>query len=69
MSDLNKEELIRQVKAWAIKANPDEDYTEKEWQALEQIEQIIKLHFSEDWQQVKKDLGKFMVELLKKGVK
>ncbi|GAG55501.1 unnamed protein product [marine sediment metagenome] len=28
----------------------------------DKIVQIIKLHFSDDWQQVKKDLGKFMKE-------
>ena len=60
MSKLNKEELLN----WLEQAHRYFTFEPpgKDEQAFQQIKQIIKLHFSDDWQQVKKDLGKFMQE-------
>lgn len=60
MSKLSKEELLYWL-ALARWYHPPSDQKErKSKQAYEQIKEIVKLHFSDDWQQVKKDLGKFM---------
>ncbi len=62
MKKLSKERLLYWVGSKINIINVKEGIvpSEEETQAYRQICQIIKLHFSEDWQQVKKDLGEFM---------
>ncbi len=62
MKELSKERLLYWVTTKINVINIKEGIVppEEETQAYRQICQIIKLHFSEDWQQVKKDLGEFM---------
>jgi len=66
MSKLNKEELLKILEDWyRFTDNSGHYYHKSEMgkrctQAYQQIEQIINLHFNDEWQQVKKDLGKFM---------
>lgn len=38
---IKKERLLGWLDTWAMKSNPDEDYTHEEWQALEQIRTLI----------------------------
>jgi len=62
MKKLSKERLLYWVGRKISIINIKEGIvpSEEEVQAYRQICQIIKLHFSEDWQQVKKELGEFM---------
>jgi len=59
MKKLKKKELLWNLDHWAgMRKIPYDILTEQ--QSAEQIREIVELHFSNDWQQVKKDLGKFM---------
>ena len=62
MKELSKERLLYWVKTKIGIVNVKEQIapSEEEMQAYMQINQIIKLHFDDDWQTVKKELGKFM---------
>ena len=67
MSELRKEELLRELKemkefvrAWEVLNPKKVSWSGIKEQAYQQIREIVKLHFSDDWQTVKKELGKFM---------
>ena len=55
MSKLNQEELLKRLRNWWMsldKAWPSFQlsWTKRDQQAYQQIAEIIKLHFSDDWQ-------------------
>ncbi len=62
MKELSKERLLYWVETKINIINIKEGIvpSEEETQAYRQICQIIELHFDDDWQTVKKELGKFM---------
>jgi len=70
MSKLSKEVLLEQIDTWVSSCKHEGIKIHGSCkkcicgeickQATQQIKEIVKLHFSDDWQQVKKELGKFM---------
>ena len=65
MKELSKERLLYWVETRINTINIKEGVmpSEEETQAYRQICQIINLHFDDDWQTVKKELGKFMQKM------